>query len=150
MHTGRSLKPFVLGLSAAQLTATLWPVDVRCIGRLPSMKQFLLFKNSINGRVPSAKHFLSIHSCKVCLLMFNYGNLETIMSWCGCVRDRRLQPSQVLCFRNNDSVNRRLKLLPLDSPHFSISGPRSPHKLKALKQTKVEKTGQKRRQIRVD
>lgn len=44
---------------------------------------------------------------------------------------------QVLCFRNNDSVNRRLKLLPLDSPHFSISGPRSPHKLKALKQTKV-------------
>ena len=45
----------------------------------------------------------------------------------------------MLCFRNNDSVNRRLKLLPLDSPNFTISGPRSPHKLKALKQTKVNK-----------
>ena len=44
---------------------------------------------------------------------------------------------RVLCFRNNDSVNRRLKLLPLDSPHFAVSGPRSPHKLKPLKQTKV-------------
>ncbi|CAN0220300.1 unnamed protein product, partial [Hapterophycus canaliculatus] len=47
------------------------------------------------------------------------------------------QRQKVLCFRNNDSVNRRLKLLPLDSPHFAVSGPRSPHKLKALKQTKV-------------
>lgn len=47
------------------------------------------------------------------------------------------QRQKVLCFRNNDSVNRRLKLLPLDSPHFAVSGPRSPHKLKPLKQTKV-------------
>lgn len=47
------------------------------------------------------------------------------------------QQQRVLCFRNNDSVNRRLKLLPLDSPHFAVSGPRSPHKLKPLKQTKV-------------
>lgn len=47
------------------------------------------------------------------------------------------QQQKVLCFRNNDSVNRRVKLLPLDSPHFAVSGPRSPHKLKALKQTKV-------------
>ncbi len=49
------------------------------------------------------------------------------------------QQQKVLCFRNNDSVNRRLKLLPLDSPHFAVSGPRSPHKLKALKQTKVQR-----------
>lgn len=47
------------------------------------------------------------------------------------------QQQRVLCFRNNDSVNRRLKLLPLDSPHFAVSGPRSPHKLKPLQQTKV-------------
>ena len=47
------------------------------------------------------------------------------------------QQQRVLCFRNNDSVNRRLKLLPLDSPHFTVSGPRSRHKLKPLKQTKV-------------
>ncbi|CAN0000400.1 unnamed protein product, partial [Sphacelaria rigidula] len=47
------------------------------------------------------------------------------------------QQEKVICFRNNDSVNRRLKLLPLDSPHFTVSGPRSPYKLRALKQTKV-------------
>lgn len=50
---------------------------------------------------------------------------------------RSFTSQQMLCFRNNDTVNRRLKLLPLDSPHFAVSGPRSPHKLRALKQTKV-------------
>lgn len=44
---------------------------------------------------------------------------------------------QVLRFRNNDTVNRRLKVLPLDSPSFSISGPQGASKLKALKNTKV-------------
>lgn len=53
------------------------------------------------------------------------------------INGRKPRYIQVLCFRNNDSVNRRLKLLPLDSPHFTVSGPRSAHKLRALKQTKV-------------
>ncbi|CAM9537111.1 unnamed protein product, partial [Discosporangium mesarthrocarpum] len=50
------------------------------------------------------------------------------------------QHDKVIFFRNNDSVNRRIKVLPMDSPHFAISGPRSPNKLRELRQSKVRVT----------
>ena len=44
---------------------------------------------------------------------------------------------QTLYFRNNDAVSRRIRVLPPDSPYFEIVGPRSPGKLKELKQSKI-------------
>ena len=44
---------------------------------------------------------------------------------------------QTLYFRNNDAVSRRIRVLPPDSPYFEIIGPRSPGKLKELKQSKI-------------
>lgn len=44
---------------------------------------------------------------------------------------------QTLFFRNNDHVARRIRVLPPDSPFFEVIGPRSPTKMKELKQSKV-------------
>ena len=44
---------------------------------------------------------------------------------------------QTLYFRNNDSVSRRIRVLPPDSPYFEVIGPRSPGTMKELKQSKI-------------
>jgi hydrocephalus-inducing protein len=47
------------------------------------------------------------------------------------------QSERVLYLRNNDHVNRRVKVLALDSLHFKVSGPRRPGTLAELPQSKI-------------
>jgi hydrocephalus-inducing protein len=47
------------------------------------------------------------------------------------------QSERVLYLRNNDHVNRRVKVLALDSLHFKVSGPRRPGILAELTQSKI-------------
>lgn len=44
---------------------------------------------------------------------------------------------QTLFFRNNDSVSRRIRVLPPESPYFEVIGPRSPVGLKELEHSKI-------------
>jgi hypothetical protein len=44
---------------------------------------------------------------------------------------------QTLFFRNNDSVSRRIRVLPPDSPYFEVIGPRSPVDLSELQHSKI-------------
>jgi len=44
---------------------------------------------------------------------------------------------QTLFFRNNDSVSRRIRVLPPDSPYFEVIGPRSPVKMSELEHSKI-------------
>jgi hydrocephalus-inducing protein len=44
---------------------------------------------------------------------------------------------QVVYFRNNDSVSRRIKVLPPESPYFDVIGPRNPVKMKELEHSKI-------------
>ncbi|CAM9551896.1 unnamed protein product [Chrysoparadoxa australica] len=45
--------------------------------------------------------------------------------------------SRTVYFRNNDSVNRRIRVLPLDSANFSVSGARAPDAKGELKDSKI-------------
>ena len=44
---------------------------------------------------------------------------------------------QTLFFRNNDSVSRRIRVMPPDSPYFEVIGPRSPGKMRELEHSKI-------------
>ena len=44
---------------------------------------------------------------------------------------------QVLYFRNNDSVARRIRVLPPDSPYFEVIGPRKPGSMKELDHSRI-------------
>jgi len=44
---------------------------------------------------------------------------------------------QTLYFRNNDSVSRRIRVMPPDSPYFEVIGPRLPGKMRELEHSKI-------------